>query len=131
MIRLLCLLLLYLPTATHAPAADPIDNAAEQLKSGNVRELAKSFAPSVDMSILNVDGTFTAAKAETELSDFFSKNKVKSVSILHRVESNPNIRFAVLLLSTNTGVYRTSISFKLINGVFLLNDLHIEVEKKE
>jgi len=129
MIRLLCLLLLYLPI--RALATDPIDNAADLLKTGNVHELAKTFAPIVDMSVLNLDGTFTPAKAETILNDFFGKNHVKSVSILHRVESNPNIRFAVLLLNTNTGVYRTSISFKLVNSVFLLNDLHIEVEKNE
>jgi hypothetical protein len=130
MTKLLCLLLLYLPVATRTPATDPIDNAAELLKAGNVHELSKTFAPTVDMTVLNVEGTFPAAKAETVLADFLSKNKVKSVSILHRVDSNPNIRFAVLLLSTNTGFYRTSLSYQLVNGVFLLNDLHVEVEKK-
>lgn len=131
MIKLFTLLFLYLPIAgaTVAPA-DPITAAADLLKSNNIHELAKLFAPMVDVTLLNDDNTYTAAQTETKLADFFSKNPVKVVTVVHRVNSNPNFRFAVLSVTTGGGVYRTAISFKLVNGQFLLNEIRVEAEKK-
>ncbi|MGZ3833486.1 MAG: DUF4783 domain-containing protein, partial [Mucilaginibacter sp.] len=56
-------------------------------------------------------------------------NQPKSVKILHRIDSNPNYRFAVLILTTENGIYRTSFSLKNIKGRFEMNELRIEAEK--
>jgi hypothetical protein len=131
MIKLFTLLFLYLPIAGAKVApADPIDNTVSLLKSNNIHELAKSFTPMVDVTLLNDDNTYTAAQAETKLADFFSKNPVKAVTVVHRVNSNSNIRFAVLTMVTGSGTYRTAVSFRLTNGQFLLNEIRIEAEKK-
>ena len=131
MIKLFTLLLFCLPlTRTNTAPADPIANAVELIKSGNIHELAKSFTADVDLNVLGNEDTFPAAKAEALVADFFSKHSpVKAVSIVHRVNSNPNFRFAVLLVTAGSGVYRTAISFKLVNGQFMLNELKIEADK--
>jgi hypothetical protein len=132
MIKLFTLLLLYLPfTGSHLPPAGPIDNAAELLKSGNIHELAKIFAPTVEITMMNEENIYSAVQAEVVLTNFFKANPVKSVSIVHRVNSNPNFRYAVLSVSTANTVYRTSVSLKLVDGKFLLNEITIEPEKKE
>jgi hypothetical protein len=129
MLRLVCLLLLCFSPGISAPAADPVDNAAELLRTGQIHELSKTFAATVELSVLGDENIYTAAKAGQVLTDFFKNKQVQSVKILHRVESNPNIRFAILILTTTNGTYRTSITYKQVKGQFVLNDLHVEEEK--
>jgi hypothetical protein len=75
---------------------------------------------------------YSASQAELVLGSFFKNNPVKiGIKVLHRVNSNPNIKYAVLLLTTANAEYRTSVSMKLTNGVFLVNEIKIETEKKE
>lgn len=131
MIKLFTLLFLYLPIAGVAVApADPIDNTVNLLKSGNIHELAKSFTPMVDVTLLDTDDTYTAAQTEAKLADFFKANPVKSLTIVHRVNFNPNIRFAVLSMVSGNGTYRVSVSLRLTNGQFLLNEIRVEADKK-
>jgi len=130
MSRLICLLLFLLPLGEVATAADPVDNAAEYIRTGNMHELSKLFATDVETAILGNENTDTPAQAETALTTFFKNNPVKSVSVVHRVNSNPTIKFAVLNVVTSTGTYRTSLSFKMVNGQFLMDEIKIEAEKK-
>lgn len=129
MIRLLILLLYVIPAVPAAPG--PIDNAADLIKANNVHKLAEMFAPTVELTILNEENIYSAAQAEVVLQNFFKANPVKSMQVLHRVNSNPVIRYAVLRLATANGTYRTSISLKQVDGKFLLNEIKIETDKKE
>lgn len=130
MIKLFTLLLLVMPFYKAAPpATGPIDHAAALLKANNIHELSKMFASSLEVSIADEENIYTAAQAEQVLTNFFKNGPVKSVQVLHRVNSNANIRFAILALTTTTTVYRTAVSFKLINGQFLVNEIRIESGK--
>jgi peptidoglycan/xylan/chitin deacetylase (PgdA/CDA1 family) len=120
------LLLSYIPQDIQ----DPIDKTADLLKNGNVTELAKSFAPEVDLTILGNEDSYPAAKAAEILANFFRQNQPRSAKILHRIASNANYRFAVVLLTTSNGVYRVSYNLKNIGGQFEMNDIHIESEKQ-
>lgn len=132
MTKLLCLFLLCMSVRGTAayPGSDPIATTADLLKKANIRELAKSFDSSVDLTILDQEDVYSAAQAEVVLEGFFKNNAVKSVSIIHKVTSNSNLRFAVFNLVTASGTYRTSVSLKLTNGQFLVNELRIETEKE-
>ncbi|MES2276816.1 MAG: DUF4783 domain-containing protein [Bacteroidota bacterium] len=132
MVKLFTLLLLFVPFAKNSiNASGPIDNAADLLKSGNIHELAKMFASTVEITLQNEENIYSATQAELVLQNFFKTNPVKTLTIVHRVNSNPNIRYAVLSLVTANATYRTSVSLKLVNGQFLLNEIRIENEKKE
>lgn len=128
--KLLYLFFLMLPL--HYPCADtadPIDKTAELIKQSDIHELAKSFSSTIELTIMDEENIYSTAQAELILVNFFKLNQPKSVKILHRVASNPNFRFAVLILTTNTGNYRISFSLKNIKGRFELNELRIETEK--
>lgn len=129
MTRLFVMLLYIMPMGHTAPG--PIDNAADLIKANNIRDLAKMFSPTVEITILNEENIYSAAQAEVVLQNFFKNNPVKAVQILHRVNSNPIIRYAVLQLTTANGTYRTSLSLKQVDGKFLLNEIKIETDKKE
>lgn len=126
----LYIFLLLLLSFTSVRAQDEIDKAAELIKTGNVQQLSKSFASTVDLTILETDDSYPAAKAAELLTDFFSQHEPKSVKILHRVTSNANYRYAVILLSTSNGNYRVSVNLRNKAGHFELNDLHIETQRQ-
>jgi len=108
---------------------DPIAATAELIKKVNIHDFAKTFASSIDLTILDQEDVYSAAQAEIVLEGFFKNNAVKSVTIIHKVTSNPNVRFAVFNVVTANGTYRTSVSLKLTEGQFLVNELRIETKK--
>jgi len=128
--KLLCLFLLMLPLSfLSAGQADIIDTTAELIKQGDIHELARSFSSTIELNVLDDDNTYTNVQAELILVNFFKRTSPKSIKVLHRITSNPNYRFAVIILTTSNGVFRTSFSLKNVKGRFELNELRIEAEK--
>ncbi|HTD99954.1 MAG TPA: DUF4783 domain-containing protein [Mucilaginibacter sp.] len=128
--KLLYLFLLILPLSfVFASIEDPIDKTAELIRQGNIHELAASFASTVELTVMGEENTYPSAQAEQILTDFFKKNQPRSVKIFHRITSSASYHFAVLIVTTSNGVYRTSFSLKNIQGRFELNELRIEAEK--
>jgi hypothetical protein len=127
--KLLYLFLLVLPSNSIFTDADPIDKVAGLIKRGDAHELSKSFSSTIELIIMDQGDLYSKTQAELILSDFFNRNQPRSVRILHRISSNSNYRFAVLILTTYNGVYRTSFSLKNTNGQFEINELRIETEK--
>jgi hypothetical protein len=111
-------------------AQDPIEQTAGIIQSGEIQQLAKTFAPTVELAIPGAEDSYPAAKAAELLEAFFKQNQPRSVKILHRIISNPNYRFAVLLVSTSNGNYRMSFNLKNKSGHFELNDVHIESQRQ-
>ncbi|AYL97012.1 DUF4783 domain-containing protein [Mucilaginibacter celer] len=116
------ILLLLLPLAS---MADGIDNVANLLKAGNTKELSKLFAPSIEITIMDSENTYSQTQAAVILDKFLAKNKPKSIKSLHKVNSGGNYHFGVYLLNTDTGEFRVAITLK-DNSVV---ELKIEDEK--
>jgi ABC-type branched-subunit amino acid transport system substrate-binding protein len=123
------ILLLFLASFSSAFLADPIDRIAVLLRQGQANELVKQFAASVELSILNDEKVVSKAQAETMLNAFFTANKPVSAKVIHRVNTNPNLHFAVAQLRTSGGNFRISYSLKNTNGNPELTELRIEAEK--
>jgi hypothetical protein len=126
----LCLFFLLIFPTAFVNAQDPIEHTAGFIKSGEIQQLAKTFAPTVELSIPGAEDSYPATKAAELLEAFFKQNQPRSVKILHRITSNPHYRFAVLLVSTSNGNYRMSFNLKNKGGHFELNDLHIEPQRQ-
>lgn len=124
----LILLLLILP-ATLSALADQVDRTAELIKAGNFAELGKLFDGTVDVTLMSDENMLSNTQAQAAIENFFKKNPVKTVKILHRVDSNPKIKFAVILVGCSTGSYRVSVSFKQSGAQFLLDEFRVETEK--
>ncbi len=120
------IILLLLPRIS---PADPIDNVADLIKQGNSRELARLFAANVEIAVMDEENIYSQAQATLILDKFFSKNKPKSIKLLHKVNSSANYRFGVFILTTDTGVYRVAFTLKGAEGKMNLIELRIETEK--
>lgn len=109
--------------------ADPIEKVASLIKQSDVHELAGMFAPSVEISVLNEENVYSRTQAEIVLNKFFSENKPKSIKLLHKVNSNPNYNFGVIILYTDKGAYRIAYTLKQTDGKLELIEMRIETEK--
>jgi Na+-transporting NADH:ubiquinone oxidoreductase subunit NqrC len=120
------IILLLLP---HIVQVDPIDNVANLIKQGNARELAKLFASNIEIAIMDDENIYSQTQATLILDKFFSKNKPKSIKLLHKVNSSANYRFGVFILTTDTGLYRVAFTLKGTDSKMTIIELRIENEK--
>ena len=51
--------------------ADILEELAAQFKVGNTKDIAKNFAPSVELLIIDQEDVYSKAQAEQILKDFF------------------------------------------------------------
>lgn len=112
-----------------AVKADDIEKIADLIKQGNAHELAKMFSSNVDMNILDETNVYSKAQSEMILDKFFKENKPRTTKLLHRVSSNPNYNFGVVILTTDKGKFRISYTLREINKVMVVIELRIETEK--
>jgi vacuolar-type H+-ATPase subunit E/Vma4 len=119
-------LLFLLPFAVKA---DDIEKIAGLLKQGNAHELAKMFSSNVDINILDETNVYSKAQSEMILDKFFKENKPRTAKLLHRVSSNPNYNFGVVVLNTDKGKFRISYTLREVNKLMVVIELRIETEK--
>jgi hypothetical protein len=121
------LVILYL-TPSVSPG-DPIDRVAELIKQGNIHELSKLFASNIEVTILGDENVYSKDQAELILDKFFDQNKPQTVRMLHKINSNPNYRFGVIIVNTDKGPYRIAYTLKGTGGDLTMIELRIETEK--
>ena len=88
------------------------------------------FTSTVELIILNEEDVYSKVQAEIILKDFLGKHQPKSARVIHRLDSNPSYRFAVIELDTEDGKFRTTISLKDTGGRFLITEMRIEFDKE-
>jgi glycogen debranching enzyme len=127
--KLFCFLFIFSFAMAQPKTADPVERTVQLLKQSTWADLYKTFAPSVDLAILNDGDIYAKDQAEVILNNFFNKNQPFAVKLIHQVNSNADLKFVVVTLTGKGGNYRTSISLRNNNGTFQINEFHIEAEK--
>lgn len=111
-------------------AFDIIDDVAATFKSGDVKEIAKYFSSTVELSIIDKEDIYSSNQAGYILKDFFAKHPPISTKIIHKVTSNSSYKFGVILLITTNANYRVSFELKSNSSKFLLSQIRIEENKE-
>lgn len=110
--------------------ADPMDALYTHFKSANSKEIAKNFANSVELVLIDEEDVYSKAQAEQILRDFFIKNPPVSYNKVHSVgNTNVKYRFGVIILTTKNGKFRVSTLMNRIDNGYLISELKIESEK--
>ena len=108
---------------------DVYDDIAFSIRSGDARQLATFFGPTIDLTILSQEDVYSKVQAEQVIKDFFSKNPPKSFEIIHKGASPEGTQYAIGTLVTTTGKkFRTSFYLKNTAGKNTLQELRIENE---
>ena len=110
-------------------AFDVIDDVANYCKNADVKAISGLFSSTVELSVLDQDDIYSASQASLILKDFFAKHPPIGVKVIHKVVSNANYRFGVMLLSTSKGNFRISYELKNASGNFTISEIRIEENK--
>lgn len=131
MIRSLFLFIIGLSSlySSNAIQADIIDDLSSYFKAGNAKEIAKSFASTIELIIIDEEDVYSKAQGEQILRDFFIKHPAVKTSVFHKINNSPNYRFGVVILNTSRETFRVSITMKKFNNSFLITELRIEPAK--
>lgn len=116
-------------TPQQAMQVDIADDLATNFRQGNSKEIAKSFAPSIELIIIDQEDVYNRAQAEQILKDFFLKNQPSKTSIIHKLSNSPNYRLTILSLTTKTEKFRVTVTMKKTGNAFLITELRIEPER--
>lgn len=116
-------------TPQQATQVDIADDLATNFRQGNSKEIAKSFAPSIELIIVDQEDVYNRAQAEQILKDFFLKNPPSKTSIIHKLSNSPNYRLTILSLITKTEKFRVTVTMKKTANAFLITELRIETER--
>lgn len=111
-------------------ASEIIDDVAMAFKTGNVKALSNYFSSTLELNILNDEDIYSSVQAEMILKNFFEKHKPYSSKVIHKVISNANYKFGVIILNTSNGSFRTSYELKNTGGKFLITQIRIEENKE-
>lgn len=123
------LLVLFFVLTCKLSVADIIDDVAVVFKSGNSKELAQYFSSTLELGILNQEGIYSQVQAEQVIKEFFQKNVPVSFKVIHKVVSNVNYKYGVIMLNTSRNSYRVSYELKSTPAGFLITQIRIEDNK--
>lgn len=109
------------------PFLDVADDVAAAIKTGNATTIAKFFSTNVDLKILDKEDVYSKAQAELILKDFFSKNAVKSFSVLHKSTAKNGDQLVTGSYESSTGKkYRMYYLLKKDAAGFTVNQFRID-----
>jgi hypothetical protein len=141
--RLTLILLLFFPVMVFSTPIDTTGNkdsvqyafndditsaVAAAIRSGDANRLASFFSASIDLTAPGVDGTYSKSQAEMIVKNFFSKYPPQSFTIKQQGSSGEGSKFAIGLLSTTSGDFRTYFLIKTSGGQQLIHQLQFEEE---
>ena len=109
------------------PYVDHYTKINKALNVGNVDVISQYFSSSVDLSVLDKEGIYSASQAKNILKDFFGKNKAEKYVMLH-FSGKGNSRYYIGTLTTKTGDYR--VFYVLKNTVKIPEITQFRIEKK-
>ena len=89
-----------------------IDDIKTHLSSGNADKISTYFSSSVQMSLPSSKGLYSKSQAKIVLKKFFTQNKAKSASIVHKGASGGGANYVIYKLVTENGSFRVQIFMK-------------------
>ena len=110
---------------------DVVDDIAVAIRSGNAKELAKFFNANINLNIPENEGFYSKAQAELILKDFFSKNPLKSFTILHQGSSKDGARYAIGNMVIEKGTFRAYFYMKKESGHYYIHEFSLSEEDED
>jgi hypothetical protein len=78
----------------------------KSIKTGDVQQLSKYFAPYIEMSVLGKEGYFSKVQAVSILSEFFKNNPPRDFTVKHGGSSSENTKFSIGTYTASDGIFK-------------------------
>jgi hypothetical protein len=86
-----------------------VDDITAALKAGNATALSVYFHATIDLTIIQKQGTYSKSQAEQVVQNFFTENKPSAFTVNHNGTSGEGSKYIIGALVTSTGEYRVYI----------------------
>jgi hypothetical protein len=127
--KLVIIITCLLSTIAFSSGQKAVDDITNALKTGNAPALAVYFHATVDLTIIQKQGTYSKSQGEQIVQNFFNENKPAGFTINHNGTSGEGSKYIIGALNSSTGEYRVYIYFKNLNGAELIQTLRFELEE--
>jgi len=98
---------------------------SNNFKSGNVKDIAKYFANTVDITLPSSEDQYSKSQAEIVLKNFFTEHNPTNFTLEHQGASN-NGKYMVGTLVTNKGTFKVYVFVKDVGGLKSISEIKIE-----
>lgn len=115
---------------TSLSATDISEEIAAAIRSGNSKNISKYFIDNVDLKVVEQEDVYSRQQAEMILKDFFTKNPVKSFSIIHKSAPKNGSQYIIGSLETSSGKFRVYFLIKSSGNETLIQQFRIETENE-
>lgn len=105
-----------------------VENIAAAIKTGNSKELAKYFGPTVEIIIPGIDGAFSKAQAEVIMKDFFAKSAPVSFTINKKGNSAGGSQYMIGTYQSKTESLNVYILLKPVSNILMIQQIHFETD---
>lgn len=106
-----------------AQQGEIIMQAAEAIKAGSARELARFFSASVDITLESKPGNYSKAQAELVLRDFFRAHPPDEFSVIHRGQSKGGQPFVIGQYKSAAVTYRVWLKIRNSGNQQLIEEI--------
>ena len=109
------------------PLLDISDDVVNAMKTGNASNVSKFFSANVDLKIMDKEDVYSKAQAELILKDFFVKNPIKTLSVLHKSTAKNGDQSIICTYESSAGKkFRVYFLLKKDTAGFLIQQFRID-----
>lgn len=106
-----------------------LDNVRIAIKNGNTGSLAAYMSSSIDLKLNSEEGVYSDKQALIVLEKFFSQSPASDFKYNHVGSTQSNSKYYSIGTYTSASQsFRVLISYKLINGNYLIDKIHFDLE---
>ena len=106
-----------------------LENVRIAIKNGNTTSLNSNLSSSIDLKINTEEGVYSDKQALVVLEKFFTQYPATDFKYNHVGSTQSNSKYySIGTYNTANSSYRVLISYKLLNGVYLIDKIHFDLE---
>ncbi len=105
-----------------------IENITAAIKTGNSKELAKYFAPTVEIILPGSEGAFSKAQAEMIMKDFFARAATISFTVNQKGNSAGGAQFIIGTYKNKNEILNVYILLKPVSNQLMIQQMHFEAD---
>jgi hypothetical protein len=105
---------------------DALVTVSQLIRTGHIPKLVEMFDESVEITVLNDEGTYSKAQAEEVIKDFYIKHRPKEFKLMHKGESDGGSKYGIARFVTTNGTFRTSFYIKKKESGYVIQKLAFE-----
>jgi hypothetical protein len=104
------------------------EDIAAAIKTGNSKDLAKYFGPTLEIILPGSEGTFSKAQAEMIMKDFFAKSAPVSFVVNQKGNSAGGAQFIIGTYKNKSEKLNVYILLKPVSNQLVIQQIHFEAD---